>query len=507
MKRTRRIRASGRRATVLFAVLFLVVAGALTASAVLESVSAERAAVVRELESLELRSGARSALAVYLEETASQRESLLEGAALELTDRVVIDRGENETAVVARLIPFADGSRVSPEAGRLGVNHAEAAALGAIPGITAGLGERIVETRRSSWFGSPLELLGLEGGAALSDGSGADEGPIGMLTVFAFEPEIRLGLGAGEEDFRGAPRVNLNGPWSDAMERALAQSMGAETAKLASQLFIDAPRFERAGDLVRAFTRGSVPREVWATLLDALTTNPDPFRGGVVDINRAPVEVLAALPGVGETRAPEMISARDRLDERARARITWPLEEGILDEEAFASLVDVAVTRSLQWRVRFEVSFEQAASAEGSAWEDGESFGLPGADEFGVEIERDAAARGMRLVYECVLDAADPRVRVAYLRERTGLDLALDLARLGVLSVPGGAPGDEQPTEDQTEPVPDDESEIASGDPIPGADPAPLDLSPGQETPETGDGPAGADRRVGRWAPTRRGGG
>lgn len=504
MKPSTRFRTSGRRATVLFAVLFLVVAGALAASAMLESVSAERAAVVRELEALELRAGARSALAVYLAEIGAQRESLLDGATLELTERIVIDRGENQASVVVRLIPFPDGRRTASESGRLGLNHAEAAALSAIPGLSAGLVDRIVEARRSAWFASPMDLLGLEGGAALPEGPDADEGAIAMLTVFAFEPEIRQGLGAGEEDFRGAARVNINGPWSDAMERALAQSMGAETAKLASQLFIDAPRFERAGDLVRAFIRGALPREVWATLLDALTTNPDPFRGGVVDINRAPQEVLAALPGVGAARAQEMVSARDRLDEQARARITWPLDEGIIDDEAFASLVDAAVTRSLQWRVRFEVSFERNAMTEGSFGEPEDAFALPEADEFGVEIERETAARGMRLVYECVLDAADPRVRVAYLRERTGMDLAIDLARLGVLSVPEAASPGEDVVADEPGFVPDDEPMFAPGEPAPGPDSAGSMVEPVQAA--GGDSPGG-DRRVGRWAPTRRGGG
>lgn len=502
MKPSTRSRTGGRRATVLFAVLFLVVAGALAASAMLESVSAERAAVVLELEGLELRAGARSALAVYLAELGVQRGALLDGDALELTERIVIDRGENEASLVARLIPFPDGRRAESEAGRLGLNHADAATLGAIPGITAALGERIVDARRAAWFASPMDLLGLEGGAAIFED--ADDGPLALLTVFAFEPEIRVGLGAGEEDFRGAARVNINGPWSDAMERALAQSMGAETAKLASQLFIDAPRFERAGDLVRAFARAALPLEVWATLLDALTTNPDPFRGGVVDINRAPLEVLAALPGVGEARARELVSARDRLDESARARITWPLEEGILDEEAFASLVDVAVTRSLQWRVRFEVSFERIDAFAGSFWEREDAIGLPEADEFGVELEQETAARGMRLVYDCVLDAADPRVRVAYLRERTGMELALDLARLGVLSVPEGASPGEEPIADEPGFVPDDGPMIASGDPAPVPDEAP---SPDEAARSSGEGASGEDRRVGRWAPTRRGGG
>jgi DNA uptake protein ComE-like DNA-binding protein len=530
-----------RRATVLFAVLFLVVVGALSATTMLSAVSAERAAVARELDELELRAAMRSALEVMLHEGSASREAVLRGGAPSLPEEIEIARGEGRGRIVVRLMPGGGGVLVEPETARLDLNRAPEEALARLPGLSGPLAGAIVASREQAWFQSPEEVRSLPeaGGAFLADSIGSDPGedfgandgidPLRLLTVFSFEPESRAGI--GDEEDLGRPRVNINAPWSDALEKAVASELDEATAEVVRGLFVDAPRIEKRSDLVDLLIRKAVPRESWARLLDALTVSAEPYRLGAVDVNRASREVLEVLPGLDAETAQELVSTRERLDESSRRSVTWPLDEGVVDEESFRLLVDHAVTRSLQWRFVLRASFEPGDEAFGDNGGEGSASLLPEPDEFGVEIEEeDKPEASAAIEYEVVLDLAGPRPRLAYLRDRTGLAEAVRLASLPEFGVEEPAPGaiEAVPGGERAGSLDDPASRADEGEPgvagtaqDPGPEPAsfpasffdgPVDEAgdasdgAGSGGPAAGPGGAGGDNRLGRWAPARGGG-
>ncbi len=518
------------RAVVLFAVLFLVVLASLSASTLLGVVAADRAAVTREIQQLRMYDAARSALLVWAEQLADQRDALLDGKAPVLTDEITFENGQ-DLQVVVRLVsqPAGDSDAVVlPEAARLDLNHATPEMLAALPGVDSALAQRLVQRRDRGFYLSPAEALRVEGAGVLlsSQEEGSPDGApaaIDLLTVFAADARQQAGI--TDDAQRGTPRVNVNAPWSDNLERALSRSLDKAVAETASRLFIDSPKLETPGDLVRLLDAQGVERDQWPALLDALTTSPDPFRPGVVDINTAPRAVLAALPGLDDSSAAAMVSARERLDADAMRSVTWPLDEGLIDVEAFASLVDVAVTRCLQWRVVLRVTLE---SPDDSA-DTGET--LPMADEFGDIIEPDTPTEtGPFVEFEAVLDAAGPRVRLAYLRERTALEAARAVRALPAFSDaldegPEPRPGStgDGTLDDTGGPMPETGDDAAMTlddltnsffDDVPGAPDEPITAPPGtaavnqpaDDEPIAAPTPSGGvDNRLGRWKPARTG--
>lgn len=425
--------------------LFLVVLASLSATTMLTAVAAERAAVTRELEEIQLRAATRSALLIYKAELADQRDAMLDGEAPSLSEEIRIDMGEDEPAVIVRLVPNADGTTISPEPARLDLNHATAAMLGALPGVTTALAERLVSERESAWYLSRSDALRVEGADALfsaesseTDADGADPfadeaaHAFDLLTVYCFEPCVQAGIGG--DDFRGARCININAPWSDNIERAFEERLSGQAAATATGLFIEGPKIEKPSDLVRLLIEQSVPQGDWPALLDALTTSADRYRLGCVDINTAPRAVLAALPGLSDTLAEDLITARERLDTPDRRSVTWPLDEGVVTPEEFAELVDHAVTRSLQWRVTIKATFEpiDETGFDGFGPDDAGGGLLPAADEFGVAFEHDkpSAVPEPGVTLEAVFDAADERVRIAYLRDRSAFEFVEQIAAL-----------------------------------------------------------------------------
>lgn len=525
--------AGGRRGTVLFAVLFLVVLGALSATTMLGAVAAERAVVGRELEDIELRAAVRSALLVYMTELADQREAALGGEAPTLPQEIRIERGEGERAIVVRLIPWPDGRWLTPETGRLDLNHATVEMLGALPGMPASLAERIVAERERAFFQSPGDVLALDGAGVLLErsdpyGVSGDEASGGvaafdLLTVFSSDPPVQAGV--GDDERRGTPRVNINAPWSDNMERAFRQNLSEQAAETARTIFVDTPRIERASDLVAYLIEREVPVEEWGVLLDSLTTSAERYRLGGVDLNSASRGVLASLPGISEDIAAEIVGARERIDPVDRKGVTWPLAEGIVPVETFVGLVDRIVTRSLQWRVVLRAGFEEP--------DEGAGFGfgsLPEADEFGVEVSRDDSSlrAGPGVEIEAVIDIAGGEPRLAYLRDRSALDLFSRIAALPEFAGIGGEAGVGSDAGDPAfgiDPLDDDEAfegvvmtledltasffrgvepgiSFLDGDPGETDEPRPDERAegPGGESSRAGDP---GDNRLGRWAPVR----
>lgn len=483
------IAARRSRGTVMFAVLFLVVIASLSAASMLTATAAERRAAVRSVEDLELRLAMRSALTVVTADLARQRTGMLMGETPSTPDAVRLDRGEPDSdappsGLTVEFVPFADGRTLIPEAGRLDLNAAPIEALASLPGLPEGLASVIETRRRAEPFRSPVELISLlndperSGTASLDDpfagavlgespaimpeddpgmrssvrdltdgGGRGGNGPrsaidasdddkgdggrwLDLLTVYAADPTLSAGIADPERT--GAPRVNINAPWSDRLERSLAEAAGDAVDDSVRTLFVDAPRLSSPGVLVGLLSGSGVPAERWGALLDAVTTTADPYRLGLVDLNHAPAGVLATLPGLGAEEAEAIVAARDRLDLAERRSVEWPMTQGIIDETQFRACVDFVSVRSLQWRFMLRASFEpETDDFLGFDPDDAMPELLPEADEFGVALEGDPEEdTGPSLLFEVVLDLAGDRPRIAYLRERTAYDLAIAVAAI-----------------------------------------------------------------------------
>lgn len=338
-----------------------------------------------------------------------------------------------------------------------------------------------------------------------------------LVTVFAFDPNVQSGAGGDPLRHRGRKRVNLNQTWSDSLRSALVDRFGEGVAQGVEQIMKNGTEFRSESDFVRVMRFFQVPPGDWAEALDALCTSDDDYVLGRVDLNTAPAEALACVPGIDEAMAEEIVAARERLDESQRTSVAWPAAEGIVPEEQFQEAVPWLTTRAMQWRVRLEAGVAPAESWVG-----------PG----------DEATLGQRMVLEAVIDVSSQRPRVAYMRDVTLLPLARRLYAGRAESAQDEWPDEEpDPLEDPEvsaaasglpplewerwatdEPTRMSPSSTASGrestgaDPVAGVDGFGYDGESGAEA-VSGGGPrasgveaapsAGGDPRIGRWTPRR----
>lgn len=177
----------------------------------------------------------------------------------------------------------------------------------------------------------------------------------------------------------------------------------ARVSELMAKVFdSDAPP-KKTSDLLKAMRKAGAAPSAWR-LAWGVRFADDLYSRGRVDINRAPREVLAAVPGIDATAAEAIVSRRGGLSAEALADPTWPTRQGIITPEQLEQAADWITTRSLQWRVRIEAAVMDAADAEEEARGDAGAQSRP-RRPFGV------------VTLEVVVDAAADRVRVAYLRD------------------------------------------------------------------------------------------
>jgi hypothetical protein len=140
----------------------------------------------------------------------------------------------------------------------------------------------------------------------------------------------------------------------ESFETGLAELVGQESAEacvavLESQA---SPSTDRRSLIASFRSRGADPAS-WGQWLDALSFG-EGAAAGRIDINRAPVEVLAVIPGFDEGIAQQIVDARASLTAEEIASVIWPLEQGLVDEEGMLSAVDRITTRSVRWVLRAE---------------------------------------------------------------------------------------------------------------------------------------------------------
>ncbi|HET6428399.1 MAG TPA: type II secretion system protein GspK [Phycisphaerae bacterium] len=112
------------------------------------------------------------------------------------------------------------------------------------------------------------------------------------------------------------------------------------------------------------------------------------YRVGRVNLNSAPKEVLAALPGLSETAAQQIVDLRETLDAEERSTTAWVYAQGVVSAEEFKQAAMCLTARSYQYRVR--------------------SFGY-------------SPTCGRFCVLEAVVDLASGRPEIVYLRDLTRL--------------------------------------------------------------------------------------
>ncbi|MCC6425777.1 MAG: hypothetical protein IT435_03045 [Phycisphaerales bacterium] len=492
------------------------------------------------------RAAAWSGVRATLAELAQQREKLLQGATPQVTGSWMLmgskQGGEQGIAPLAvRLLDLGPGeaSLLQAEAAKVNINSAGVEGIGAQAPLMALEGQRLFDARQGAGFSSipqAASSIGIDEGrvygqvlspeSAWNDGgansrrgqeSGVDAGagasaadaesagtrpgsPLALLdvfTVFSFDPNLQVGIGADAAQYAGKARINLGMGWSDDLAGPIAERFGADAVGTTRQLMESGAKFKSMGDVVGIMRQLGVPLRQWGSLLDAFTTSPDPFIAGRIDLLRADEAVLATVPGIDAAAASKIVSVRDRIDASARRELTWPVMEGILTQEQFQLAVDGLTNRTLQWRIIVEAGRVMGGS------QGGESSDLSD-----------------RIVYEAVLDLAGPQPRVAYLRDLTAME-AMRTVRKGI----EGASGDEPPTGETT----DNASSTAGLDGL-GTTASELDIDAGLEmdammmdsdlsfASETAQAPAeamdaepvsaggrpvpqarGVDRRTGRW--------
>ncbi|MCW5775906.1 MAG: helix-hairpin-helix domain-containing protein [Phycisphaeraceae bacterium] len=526
------MRTPARRGTVVFAVLVVITLGALAAATVLVSADASIAEAEVTVTRAQTRALAWSGVQVVMAELSSQRDALLDGRSPRITEEWELFTDEAGRRWMVRLVDLGvpGGVPIVSESGKLDLNTATEAMLALLPGVGDALAKRIVEARAERPLASVDELLSVEGftpemvygeDAGAAGGSLASEGaslPLAdLVTVFSFDPNVQSGAGDDPLRHRGRKRVNLNQAWSDSLRGALVERFGEGVAQAVEQIMKNGTEFKSESDFVRVMRFFQVPPADWAEALDALCTSDDDYLLGRVDLNTAPAEALACVPGIDAAMAEEIVAARERLDDSARKSVAWPAAEGIVPEAEFQEAVPWLTTRAMQWRVRVEAGVAPAESVVG-----------PG----------DAPALVQRMVLEAVIDVSSQRPRVAYLRDVTLLPLARRLYAGRTEEAADEWPEDEadlleDPEETATasglpplewerwatnEPTRMSPSSIASGGESTGSagaarvDGFGYDGERGAESSSGGDPgvsgveaapSAGGDPRIGRWTPRR----
>jgi type II secretory pathway component PulK len=178
-------------------------------------------------------------------------------------------------------------------------------------------------------------------------------GLLGIATVWSYELNV---------DTEGKRRANLNtarnidglGLPEETVEFVeLCREEGvtfdhpAELLEMRYQLKQDHGRRQRAGQWIDS---GVGAREL-PDVLDRLTTQ-GPIVQGLVNVNTAPAEVLAVLPGFDEDVAERVVGARGTLDPATMSSPAWLYTENIVSADRFKEMAPLLTTRSRQFRVR-----------------------------------------------------------------------------------------------------------------------------------------------------------
>lgn len=435
----------GRHGSVLFAVLLVVAGAAVVVAGMLSAADARLVTSKAESERARARALAWSGVRVVMAQLEEQREQLLAGAepVLEIPAQVYGD--ETGRAGVVRLEEVSPGRLWAAEAGKLNVNVADAAMIAKLPGVSGELAGRIVSARGQNGFASIEDLARVEGiTPELLHGEDDEEGQpaaalADLVTVSSFDPRVQAGLAGAP----GVLRVRPAGEWTERLQASVRDRIGEAGVGAVRQLYARGGSLRKTSEAVNALRTTGTPVAEWGKVLDLFTAIDDEYAPGLIDINAAPAAVLACVPGL-EAAAEQIASQREGLDEATRSDAAWIVVRGLVTPEEFEAASDWITTRSLQYRVRVAAGFQREREGRG--------------DEFGVFIEAPSELE-YPVVFEAVVDAASRRVRVASLRDVTGLAdarayVAASRPERGEPAREPGSAANEAPPPTESEPEP-----------------------------------------------------
>ncbi len=205
-----------------------------------------------------------------------------------------------------------------------------------------------------------------------------DAGLIEYLTVWSREPNRR-------QD--GQERININTD-RQGLQQLLSETLGEQRASEVMNRIGNTPEIR---SVLEFYIRSGLEPEEFQQIEDAVTVSDQPMLQGLVNVCTAPQQVLAALPGMDEGTASQLIAYRSRLTEDQLRSITWVAEA--LDEETAIELGPWITVHSYQ-------------------------FGLDI-----VAVGRNL--RGFRRVW-VIVDMADGTPRIVYRKDWTGLGWPLE---------------------------------------------------------------------------------
>jgi type II secretory pathway component PulK len=214
-----------------------------------------------------------------------------------------------------------------------------------------------------------------------------------LLTVYSVEPNA---------DNDGVPRTNLN----DANDSYPGVEFPVGMTNFINELRKANMRLESPVDLLEAKIKvkdeKGAEREVASEVgkaelpqaLDLFTTSALSKYEGLINVNTASIEVLTTVPGIDESLAESILSARKSVSPEKRGTIAWLFQEDVMDAATFKKLAPYLTARS------FQFSFQVVG------------FGVP-------------SGRFRRL--EVVIDSSELTPRVVYLRDLTRLGMPFKL--------------------------------------------------------------------------------
>jgi len=376
-----------RRAVVLIAVLLVTVAMAASLTAMLSGVRGQSDAVFAVVTRHEQRLAARSAAYAIAAEMGASRDRVLGGEMPGLSSSASVIRRENADGWGWSLVEREDGGPVlEAMSGRIDANHASDEVVVALLSDDS---KSVLDARPLRTPGALRAVLP----ASKEDVDSADR--TALMTLISVDPQVRSGVG-GPAGSRGAKRIGMES--GEPVSAGLSNEGSALFAAISDGTF----RPSSLGHVLREADARGVPEEDWDLLLDSVYVGSDKPRQGLVDLNHANLDVLAALPGFDRTIAGEIVDRRESVSLEDRAGLTWPVREGVIELGAYADVVDLLTVRSMQIGVRFRVEHERA------------ELGVN--DEFNAPVLEDGAPA---LEFYGIVDLAGESPRFVYLRDVT----------------------------------------------------------------------------------------
>ena len=211
---------------------------------------------------------------------------------------------------------------------------------------------------------SPLLLYGEDGNFNLRLDPNEDDGDIssppddanGQLDL-GLQQDLTLVSYDLNVDSAGQPRINLNETNADLSQCGLSKATLDYVAALheaGRQLISPADLLNAEGDFTNSAGKkvhltSGIDKDSLPNLLDHCTTTSQARLDGLINVDTAPVAVLAAIPLIGRSTADNIIAERVGLSAEERETPAWLYQRGLVSADQFKKLAPCLTTRSWQF--------------------------------------------------------------------------------------------------------------------------------------------------------------